>query len=233
MRKPILLISITLMLFSLCVFAAGETDISLAWRNQLLTTLTNPNIAYLLLLIAIYGIFFELANPGLIFPGVTGVISLLLVLYAFQLLPVNYLGVMLILIGIAFMIAEVYVASFGVIGFFGVIAFAAGSILIFNTSDAKYHLALPLIIIMSVISFAFIFMILSLAIQSHKRKIVSGREGLIGSEGVVLSVMNQQTVVRVLGEIWDAKSSDKLQPGDKIKVTHVQGLVLIVKISGE
>jgi len=229
MRKSITLLSIMLMLFPLALFAAGESSVNLAWHNQFLSYVTNPNIAYLLLLIAIYGIFFEFANPGLIFPGITGILALLLVLYTFQSLPVNYLGVMLIFFGIGFMIAEVYAASFGVIGLFGVIAFVAGSILIFNTPDAKYQLALSLIITMSVISFTFIFIILSLAIKSHKRKIVSGREGLIGSEGVVLSVMNDQTVVRVSGEIWDAKSKARLNPSDKIRVTGIKGLVLMIE----
>jgi membrane-bound serine protease (ClpP class) len=227
MRTLILLFTL---LFPLCTFAAGETNPTIQeWHNQFAAYITNPNIIYALLLVAIYGIFFELANPGLILPGVTGIIALLIVLYAFQLILVNYLGLMLILCGIGFMIAEVYIASFGLVGLLGVIGFIAGSILIFDSPDPNLRIDWPLILIMSIISFTFIFIILSLAIKSHKRKITTGREGLIGSEGIVLSVMNEQTVVRVLGEIWDAKSSRMLNPGDIIKVTHVQGLVLFVE----
>lgn len=199
------------------------------WIKEFHTYLINPNVVYLLILLAIYGIFFEIANPGMIVPGFTGAVALLFVLYAFHLVPINFLGVFLILLGVGFMITEVYVTSFGIIGMGGVIAFIIGSILLFDTPDDKYAVAWPLILAMSVLSFTFVFIILTLAIKSHKREIVSGREGLIESEGVVLSVMNEQIVVRVLGEIWEAKSSQMLIPGDKIKVTKVQGLTLFVE----
>lgn len=225
MRTLIMLLMLT---FSLSTFAAGEPRL-LIWHQQLVPYITNPNIVYALLLLAIYGIFFELINPGLILPGLAGVISLLIVLYAFQLIPINYLGVMLIICGIGFMIAEVYIASFGVVGLLGVLGFIAGSLLLFNSNDPHFQISWPLIFTMSVISFTFFFIIVTLAIKSHKNKIVTGREGLIGSEGVVLNIMNEQIIVRVLGEIWDAKSQRTLKPGDIIKVTAIQGLVLIVE----
>jgi membrane-bound serine protease (ClpP class) len=203
------------------------------WRYQFLAFITDPNIAYILMLIAMYGIFFELANPGMVLPGVAGVISLLLVLYAFQLMPINYAGLLLILFGVGFMIFEVYVSSFGVIGIGGIIAFIIGSIMLFDMHDANYHLSWTLIATMSIISIAFIFMMLSLAIKSHKRKIVTGQEGLIGSQGIVLSVMNEQIVVRVAGEIWEARSTKPLNSGDKIKVINVQGLTLFVEPIGK
>lgn len=198
------------------------------WRYQFLQFLTNPNIAYILMLIAIYGIFFELSNPGLVLPGVAGIISLLLVLYAFQLMPINYVGLMLVLVGIAFMIFEVFVSSFGAIGVGGVIAFIIGSIMLFDVHDANYHLDWSLIVIMSAVSIIFFLFLITLAIRSHKQKIVTGREALIGKEGVVLSVMNEQVVVRILGEIWDARSSHLLNVGQRVKVTHVHGLQLTV-----
>ncbi|MBX3708531.1 MAG: nodulation protein NfeD [Gammaproteobacteria bacterium] len=199
------------------------------WRYQFLSFITNPNIAYILMLITIYGIFFELSNPGLVLPGVMGVISLLLVLYAFQLMPINYAGLLLVLIGIGFMMLEVYMASFGIIGIGGIIAFIIGSIMLFDTYDANYQLHWALIITTSVISIAFFFMIFNLMIKSHKNKIITGQEGLIGSTGVILSKKDNDIVVRVLGEIWNAKSSYALHPGDTVRVTQIQGLVLIVE----
>lgn len=223
-----------ILILSLLILPISGFATETIWYQPIATYITDPNISYLLLLIAIYGIFFELANPGAILPGVTGIIALLLVLYSFHILPINYLGILLILTGLSFMIAEVYITSFGIIGLLGVISFIAGSILLFDTGDPSIHIDWALIATMSIISLTFIFIIMTVAIKSHKHKIVSGTEGLIGSEGVVLSVMNEQTVVRVLGEIWDAKSSIPLNPGDKIKVMQVTGLVLIVEpVSGK
>lgn len=199
------------------------------WRYQFLQFLTNPNIAYILMLIAIYGIFFELSNPGAVLPGVAGIIALLLVLYAFQLMPINYVGLLLILIGIGFMIFEVVVSSFGVIGIGGVIAFLIGSIMLFDVHDASYQLDWTLIFLMSAVTAIFFFIILTLAIRSYKKAIVSGREALIGAEGTVLSVMNEQIAVRVQGEIWDARSAHMLSEGQRVKVSKVNGLLLYVE----
>lgn len=203
--------------------------ISPGWRYQFLSFITNPNIAYLLLLIAIYGIFFEFSTPGMVLPGVAGVIALLLVLYAFQIMPINYAGLTLILVGIVFMVCEVYIATFGIVGFAGAIAFIIGSIMLFDFNDPHYQLTRILIILMCVLTLTFFFVVLNLAIRSHKKEIVTGKEGLIGKEGVVLEVMNEQTVVQVLGEIWEAKAQQMLNRGQKVKVIGISGLVLIVK----
>lgn len=199
------------------------------WRYEFLNFITNPTIAYLLMLVAVYGLFFELSNPGLVMPGVVGIIALLLVLYAFQLIPVNYAGLILVLLGIAFMIFEVIVSSFGVIGLGGIIAFMIGSVMLFDIHDPNFRITLTLIVTMGVITFVFFFMVLSLAIRSHKRAIVTGHEGLIGREGTVISMMNEQVIVRVLGEIWEARSPVMLTPGQKIKVKNVKGLMLFVE----
>jgi membrane-bound serine protease (ClpP class) len=203
------------------------------WRYKFLAFITNPNIAYMLLLIAIYGLFFELSNPGLVLPGVAGSIALLLVLYAFQLMPINYVGLFLVLLGIAFMVFEVYVSSFGVIGIGGVIAFIIGSIMLFDMHDANYSLSWPLVITMSAITLAFFFMALNLVVRSQRNKPVSGKEGLIGSHGIVINVADEQITVRVLGEIWQATSSHLLKVGDIINVTRVNGLVLNVEPIGK
>lgn len=199
------------------------------WRSEFLAFITNPNIAYLFMLAALYGLFFEFSNPGAVIPGVIGVIALLLALYAFQLMPVNYTGLLLVVVGIGFMITEFYIASFGVIGIGGIIAFAIGSVMLFDTRDANYQLAWSLIGAMSIISALFFFIIFNLAIRSHKMAIVSGKEALIDAQGVVLSVMNEQVVVRVAGEIWEAHSSQMLNEGDKVRVVSANGLHLEVE----
>jgi membrane-bound serine protease (ClpP class) len=229
MRKWIGLLGVLLSLCSPLALAAGGALVSSDVNNPLLSYLTDPNIVYLLILIAIYGLFFEISNPGLILPGATGILALLLVLYAFQLMPINYLGLSLIFIGIGFMLAEVYLSTFGIIGLAGVIAFILGSIMLFNVNQTNYHLAWSLILIMSIISITFFWMIVSLAVKSHKKSVVTGKEGLIGMHGMVLNVMNEQVVVRVLGEIWEARCAHALERGQAIKVTHVNGLVLTVE----
>lgn len=202
-----------------------ETD----WRYDFLSFLTNPNIAYILMLIAIYGLFFELSNPGLVLPGVAGVIALLLALYAFQLMPVNYAGLTLILIGITFMTLEIYLSSYGIIGIGGMIAFVLGSIMLFDFHDQHFKLDWQLVASMSIITLAFFFLILTLALRSHKQRVKTGKEGLIGSEGIVLSVMNEQVIVRVAGEMWEARSPVMLNEGQIIRVKKVKGLLLIVE----
>lgn len=209
------------------------TDLQLSyattdWRHDFLSFLTNPNIAYLLMLLAMYGLFFELSNPGLVLPGVAGLIALLLVLYAFQLMPVNYVGMSLITLGILFMIFEVMVSSYGVVGIGGAIAFIIGSIMLFDAPDPHFRLSPTLIAAMSMLTIGFFFVILTIAIRSHKRAVVTGQEGLIGSDGVVISVMNEQVIVRVMGELWEARSPTMLNPGATVKVTAIKGLTLTV-----
>ncbi len=199
------------------------------WRFRFLSIITDPSVAYILLLIGIYGLFFEFANPGFVLPGVAGVISLLLALYAFQLLPINYVGFALLLLGIAFMIIEAFISSFGILGIGGVIAFAAGSILLLDTGTPGFSIAWWLILFMSLISIGFFLLIASLAIRSQKKKIVSGREALIGMEGEVLEYMDKQLMVRIQGEIWQAHADKVLHPGQRIRITKVSGLLLTVE----
>lgn len=198
------------------------------WRFRFIEFITNPNVAYLLLLLALYGLFFELTNPGLILPGVAGIIALLLVLYAFQLMPIDYIGLSLVLVGIFFFILEISVPSFGILGIGGIIAFIIGSIMLFNTHDPSYDIAFPLILSMSILSAGFFFVVISLALRSQKRKVISGREGIIGAPGVVLNIDDKHLNVQVLGEIWAATSSHELHKGQEIKVIEINGLSLKV-----
>jgi membrane-bound serine protease (ClpP class) len=199
------------------------------WRYQFLAFITNPNIVYILMLIAIYGLFFEFSNPGLILPGVAGVIALLLMLYAFQLMPINYAGLTLLLTGITFMLMEIYISSFGILGIGGIIAFIIGSIMLFNVYDPHYRIDWSLISMMSIFTIAFFFMVITLAIRSHRNKILTGKEGLIGSVGTVIATNHNHIKVLVLGEIWDARSQEKLSLNQQIEVEKLENFQLIVK----
>jgi membrane-bound serine protease (ClpP class) len=199
------------------------------WRNRLLAVITDPNVAYILMLIGIYGLFFEFANPGFVLPGVAGAISLLLALYAFQVLPVNYAGLALLSLGIIFMLAEAFAPSFGALGFGGVIAFVIGSIILFDQEGTGYAVSLPLIFALSLITAGFFLFIIGAAIKARERPVVSGQEEMLHTSGEVLDDFEGKGRIRIHGEIWLAESATPLRRGDKVKVVAVDGLVLKVQ----
>jgi membrane-bound serine protease (ClpP class) len=198
------------------------------WRTRLLAVITDPNIAYVLMLIGIYGLFFEFANPGYILPGVAGAISLLLALYAFQVLPVNYAGLALLVLGIIFMLAEVFVPSFGALGIGGLIAFVIGSIILFEEEGTGYAVSLPLILTLSVTTAGFFLFVVGAAVKARNRPVVSGMEELLGARGEVVEDFSGKGRIRIHGEIWWAESAVPLRGGDKVLVDSVEGLVLRV-----
>jgi membrane-bound serine protease (ClpP class) len=199
------------------------------WRNRLLAVITDPNIAYILMLIGIYGLFFEFANPGYVLPGVAGAISLLLALYAFQVLPVNYAGLALLSLGIIFMLAEAFVPSFGALGFGGVIAFVIGSIILFDKEGTGYAVSLPLIFGLSLITAGFFLFIVGAAIKARERPVVSGQEEMLHASGEVLDDFEGKGHIRIHGEVWRAESAIPLRRGDKVQVVAIDGLVLKVQ----
>ena len=199
------------------------------WRSRLLAVITNPNIAYILLLLGFYGLFFELASPGYVLPGVVGAICLLLALYALQVLPVNYAGLALILVGVAFMVGELFVSSFGALGIGGIVAFVAGSVILFEPGLEGYELSLGLIGGFTALSAAFFMGIATLAVRIHRRRVVSGREQMIGSLGEALGDFEGLGRVRVHGESWQAVSMMALQQGQKVRVTGLDGLTVSVE----
>lgn len=199
------------------------------WKTRFLSIITNPNITYMLLLIAIYGIFFELMNPGTFFSGVVGVIAGVISLYALNMLPFNYAGLLLILLGISFMIAEVFVAGFGILGIGGVIAFIFGSLLLFDADTLGSSVSIPLIIAFSVSSLAFFILVMRLFLSSRSAKVVSGVEEMIGSVAEVIESFENGYIVHCHGETWSAISESKLSVGEKVKVTGLSGLILNVK----
>lgn len=199
------------------------------WKTNFLSIITNPNIAYLFMLIAMYGIFFELMNPGAILPGVIGAISGVIALYAFNILPFNYAGLLLIVLGVSFMIIEVFVAGFGVLGIGGVISFAFGSILLFDAQTLGSTVSIPLIIAFSLVSLAFFIMVMRLFLKSRSAKIVTGSEEMVGSSAEVVDANEKAYRVLCHSEVWNATSESKLVVGQRVEVIELLGLVLRVK----
>lgn len=228
MRLPQWLIGVACILMPFAAYAAAVEMEPLNFFRFL----KSPELAYLLLLVGIYGLFFELANSGLIIPGVIGLFSLLLAMYAFQLIPINYVGLMLIVIGFTLMVAEVYLFNYGVLGITGIITLIVGSVMLFDVPGSANQLNWSLVFGMSVVTIAFFVMVMTLAFQSHKNLVKTGKEGLIGSEGVVISIMNKQIIARVQGEMWEVQTPEPLKVGDHLKVTGIDGLILqVTKVS--
>ncbi len=199
------------------------------WRTELLAVVTNPNVAFILMLLGVYGLIFEFLNPGAVAPGLIGAISLLVALYALNLLPINFAGAGLVLLGIGLMVAEAHIGAFGVIGVAGIVAFVIGSIMMFPSGAPGFELS-PAVIAGAVIATAGLFLlVLSMLLRSRKRLIITGKEALLGAEGETLSWQGGEGRVQIKGEIWRARATRPLQPGTRIKVIDRDGLVLVVE----
>lgn len=199
------------------------------WRSRLLNVITNPNIAYILMLIGIYGLIFEFSNPGAIVPGTVGAICLLLALYSFQLLPINIAGVALILLGVGLMVAEAFEPSFGMLGIGGVIAFIFGSIILIDTEAPGFGIDLSVILTFAVTSVLLFVFAIGMAFKARRRPVVSGMEQIVGAEAVALNDFDTRGTVSVHSETWSATTSTPIQKGDTVRVTGIKGLVLEVK----
>lgn len=205
------------------------TRIEPGWRTRLLSVIAHPNIAYILILIGIYGLMFEFYNPGFVLPGVVGAISLLLALFALQVLPVNYAGLGLLILGVIFMVSEAFVPSFGALGIGGLIAFVIGSIILIKPDVPGYGISLPLILTFSIISGAFFFGVVGMAIKARGRPVVSGQEELIDATGIVLQDFAEEGRIQIHGESWLAKAGTPLKRGQSVRVTGIDGLTLHVE----
>ena len=199
------------------------------WRNEFLAVITSPTIAYLLLLVGIYGLVLEGYSPGAMVPGITGAICLLLALYALQMLPVNYAGLALILLGILLMIAEVMVPSFGVLGIGGIIAMVIGSIILIDTDAPGFTVSRSLIGAVAAAGSLGLMAIIWFAVKARQCPVVSGREQLVGEQGTALEGFEGRGEVFVHSERWSAVSSAPVGKDQKIEVTGVEGLVLQVR----
>ncbi len=210
---------------------AGLEAVTVApdWRTELLAVITDPNIAYLLMLLGAYGLIFELANPGMVLPGLIGTISLLVALFALNLLPVDYAGAGLVLLGIALMVAEAFIGTFGMLGIGGIVAFAFGSVMMFHGNAPGFGLSISVVVAAVVISAGFFLLVLAMLLRSRRRPVVTGGEALIGAEGEAVAWEGTAGRVRVKGEIWLARAGHPLPPGASIKVVARDGLVLTVE----
>ncbi len=207
----------------------GIVQLDPDWRSRLLGVITNPNVAFILMLIGIYGLIFEFSNPGAIVPGTVGAICLLLALYAFQLLPINYAGMGLILLGVALMVAEAFAPSFGMLGIGGVIAFVIGSIILMDTEAPGFGIDISVIIIFALASAFILFFVVGMAMKARRRPVVTGMEELIGGEATVINDFAHNGSVIIHGENWLALSDARLHKDQKVKVTGIQGLTLKVE----
>jgi len=216
---------------SLTLKTKGATIIAYEpdWKTRFLYMITNPNIAYILLLVAMYGIFFELMNPGMVLPGVVGVISGVIALYALNMIPFNYAGLLLIILGISFMIIEVFVVGFGVLGVGGVLSFAMGSLLLFDANTLGNSVSIPLIIAFSLASLAFFILVIRLFVSARDSKVVSGVEEMVGLHAEVIDVRDEGYRVECHSEVWNAVSEEKLTIGQRVEVLAISGLELKVK----
>lgn len=197
-------------------------------RNQFLATITDPNVAYILMMIGVYGLLLEFYTPSFGIAGITGAISLLIALYAFQLLPVNYVGMGLMLLGIALFIAESFLPSFGLLGIGGIVAFVLGSVFLIDSDLPELQVSLGLIYSIAAVSAALIIFVLSRVMELRRKQVVSGQEAMLGMEGMVLDSFEGQGFVHVDGERWEALSDVPLRKGDLIRVIAVDGLTLQV-----
>ena len=209
--------------------AAATAALEPDWRTKVLGIITEPTVAYLLLLIGIYGIYIELTTPGFGVPGVAGAISLLLGMFALQMLPVSYAGVALIVLGFALLVAEALVPSFGALGIGGIIAFVVGSVMLIDTDTPGFGIPTGLIITVAVLNVLFVMVVLRLALKARQRPVVSGAEALIGAAGEVIEATPQDAWVRVHSERWRARSTAALGAGQRVRVTGRDGLVLQVE----
>jgi membrane-bound serine protease (ClpP class) len=199
------------------------------WRTELLGVITDPNIAFILMLIGVYGLIFEFLNPGAVAPGLIGGISLLVALYALNLLPINYAGAALVLLGIGLMVAEAHIGSFGVIGVAGIVAFVIGAIMMFPSGAPGFSLSLPVVAAATIMTAALFLLVLTLLLRSRRRPVVTGKEGLLGTEGETVAWDGGEGRVLVNGEIWRARAQRPLEKGDRIRVIDREGLVLVVE----
>src|SRR5580704_10514532 len=199
------------------------------WRTELFALVTDPDVAFILMLIGIYGIVLEFFSPGAVAPGLIGAISLLVSLYALAFIPINYAGAALVLIGIGLMVAEVHIGTFGALGVGGIAAFVIGALMMFPERVPGFALSASVVIGAAIASAALILLVLAALLRSRKRPVVTGGEALIGAEGEAVAWQDSEGRVRVQGEIWLARATEPLAAGTRVKVVSRDGLVLFVE----
>ncbi len=202
----------------------------MTWRENFLNTLANPNFAYILMMLGMYGLMFELYQPGAVIPGVIGVIALILAFFAFQTLPLNWAGLLLILVGIAMLILEIKVASYGFLSIGGAAGLLIGSIMLFDTAVPALRVSWSVIIPTVAVTVLFFLFAIGMGIRAQKRKVATGSEGLVGEPGVAFTELNPTGKVKVGGEYWEAIAEDPPIPkGERVEVTREDRLKITVR----
>jgi len=208
---------------------AQVKEVKMGFRFKLLDLISDPNIAYILLILGFYGLYFELSNPGAIFPGVVGAISLILAFYALHNLPINYAGLMLIILAIGLFIAEAFITSHGVLGLGGAIAMAIGSVMLIDSPSPYLRISWAVIIPVVALSTLLFIITVSLAVRVQREKADTGKEGMLGLEGDAKTDIHAHGQVFVHGEYWTAWSDEPIKQGERVKVESIKGLKLKVK----
>lgn len=216
----------------LATAAAQVVELPISWRHRVLTQLADPNLAMILMVLGLAGLYFELAHPGAILPGVLGGICLLLAFYAFQTLPVNFIGLLLILLAFIFFILEVYVTSYGLLALAGIIAMALGGLMLYQQGAGGVSISLEVLITTLLVITLFFLAVAYLAVRSQLRRPLTGTAGLLGERGTALTDLNPGGKVLIHGEYWEARAETLIPAGTPVEVVEVDGLQLLVKPLG-
>jgi membrane-bound serine protease (ClpP class) len=198
-------------------------------RLRILDFIADPNIAYILLMLGVYGLFFELYNPGAVLPGVVGGLALVLALFSLQLLPFNWAGLLLIGLGILFFALEIKITSYGLLTVSGLISMILGSFMLFDPSASGIRIPWSMILPASLLTALFFVVVVGLGLRAQRRKVTTGREGLVGEIGTVSRVEVGQTKIQIHGELWTVDSRPDLTQGARVRVTAVKGMTLSVE----
>ncbi|MBZ0158773.1 nodulation protein NfeD [Candidatus Methylomirabilis sp.] len=204
------------------------TRIEMDLRDKILKVISDPTIAYMLLMLGIAGLYFEISTPGAILPGALGGICLILAFYGLQTLPINYAGLLLILLAIILFIAEVKVVSYGLLTVGGIVAMVLGSIMLIRSPEPFMRISLSAILLTTAATAAFFGFIVTMALRAQRQKTTTGAEGLIGQIGTVMTPLKPEGSILVEGELWSAQCEDGAEPGDKVRILAVKGLMLFV-----
>jgi membrane-bound serine protease (ClpP class) len=209
--------------------AAKIVEVEMGLRDKVLSVISNPTIAYMLLILGMAGLYFELSTPGAILPGVLGGICLILAFYAFQTLPINYAGLLLIILGVVLFIAEVTVVSHGILTIGGITAMILGSLMLIDSPAPFLQISLSAILGVTAATTAFFVFAIGAVFRAHRRQPATGREGLVGQVGVARTRLNPDGLIFIRGEIWNATCPEGAESGEQVQVTSVAGLKLNVK----
>jgi membrane-bound serine protease (ClpP class) len=211
---------------------AAVKEHTMGFRYRLLGIISNPNIAYILMILGFYGLYFELSNPGAILPGVAGAICLILAFYALQTLPINYAGLMLIILAIGLFIAEAFITSHGILGVGGAVAMLFGSLMLIDSPDPSLQISWAVILPVVAASALLFIVTVTVAVRAHRGRVDTGKEGLIGMHAEAKTDIGEDGQVFLRGEYWNARSDEPIAKGEKVTVTAVDGLRLKVKKAG-